>query len=112
VHTCPNPSCRKEFSAPLKTLNLQQDQTQTYNACPYCLIRINEEPIIESKPEEAPAVVEDKVATQRKNQDSEKPVVCHFHLGYLSERAQKEQIPEECLVCKDIVDCMLRKMRE
>jgi hypothetical protein len=75
------------------------------------LVRINEEPIIESKPEEAPAVVENTVA-ERKNQDSEKPVVCNFHLGYLSERAQKEQIPEECFVCKDIVDCMLRKMRE
>jgi hypothetical protein len=75
------------------------------------LVRINEEPIIESKPEEASAVVESTVA-ERKNQDSEKPVVCHFHLGYLSERAQKEQIPEECLVCRDIVDCMLKKMRE
>jgi hypothetical protein len=75
------------------------------------LVRINEDPIIESKPEEVPVVADNMVA-ELKKQDSEKPVVCHFHLGYLSERAQKEQIPEECFVCKDIVDCMLRKMRE
>ena len=37
---------------------------------------------------------------------------CSFHLGYLSERDAKGQIPDECMACKDIVDCMLKKMRE
>ncbi len=76
-------------------------------------MKIDEEPIvIESKPAEASAAIENKAAMKRKNLDSEKPAACHFHLGYLSERTQKEQIPDQCLVCEDIVECMLRKMRQ
>jgi hypothetical protein len=44
--------------------------------------------------------------------NSEKPAACQYHLGYLSERTSKQQIPDDCLVCKDSVECMLRKMRE
>jgi hypothetical protein len=43
---------------------------------------------------------------------TEKPADCHHHPGYLSERSSKEKIPDECMVCKDIVECMLKKMRE
>jgi len=28
---------------------------------------------------------------------------CKNHFGYLSERSLREQIPDECLACKDIV---------
>jgi hypothetical protein len=44
--------------------------------------------------------------------NNEKSTVCQYHLGYLSERSSKQQIPDDCLVCKDIVECMLKKMRE
>jgi hypothetical protein len=44
--------------------------------------------------------------------NSEKPTGCQYHPGYLSERSSKQQIPDDCLVCKDIVECMLKKMRE
>jgi hypothetical protein len=37
---------------------------------------------------------------------------CKNHFGYLSERSLKEQIPDECLTCKDIVHCMLKKTME
>jgi hypothetical protein len=42
----------------------------------------------------------------------EKSSECRYHLGYLSERTQKEQIPDDCMMCKDIVECMLKKMKE
>lgn len=41
----------------------------------------------------------------------EKPSECRYHPGYLSERTGKEQIPDDCILCKDIVECMLRKMK-
>ncbi|MCJ7561067.1 hypothetical protein MUO79_10705 [Candidatus Bathyarchaeota archaeon] len=42
----------------------------------------------------------------------EKSSECRYHLGYLSERTQKEQIPDDCMMCKDIIECMLKKMKE
>ncbi|MGD0407090.1 MAG: hypothetical protein ABSB10_10640 [Candidatus Bathyarchaeia archaeon] len=55
--------------------------------------------------------VETVLPKEKPTKNKEKPHACHYHLGYLSERKQKEQIPDECIVCKDIVECMLQKMR-
>jgi hypothetical protein len=33
---------------------------------------------------------------------------CPRHLGYLSKRSPKEKIPEVCMMCEQIVECMLK----
>jgi hypothetical protein len=110
--TCQNPSCKKRFIAPLKTVNLQQLPTEPYNACPYCLtlIKIAEKPA-EIQHEKTQPKENQVEATEKLLKNKDKPATCHYHSGYLSERTSKEQIPDECLICKDIVECMLRKMR-
>jgi hypothetical protein len=35
---------------------------------------------------------------------------CIYHLGYLSKRSKKEKIPEECMICENIVQCMLKNV--
>jgi hypothetical protein len=117
--TCQNPSCRKTFNTPLKTLNLQQNAQESYFSCPCCLTKIElinsplkteekfEEPVTELKPKSKHVDLYKKDAN-----NCEKPAACQYHLGHLSERTSKTQIPDDCLVCKDIIECMLRKMRE
>lgn len=112
--TCQNLSCKTTFTTPLKTLNLQEKPTEPYFACPFCLTKIENLPI---KNQQREATKQNEEAKEAKSgQQSKKPVesnaACRFHLGYLSERTNKEQIPDDCLVCKDIVDCMLKKMQE
>jgi hypothetical protein len=85
-------------------LNLQQNPTEPYSACPFCL---TQEQIIQKA-----ELKIDLVEAKEKPLKREKPSACHHHPGYLSERSSKEQIPDECMVCKDIVECMLKKMRE
>jgi len=36
---------------------------------------------------------------------------CLHHLGYLSQRPRGEKIPEECMTCEKIVECMLSKLK-
>jgi hypothetical protein len=48
----------------------------------------------------------------KKAEAQQQAPVCHHHLGYLSERKSKEQVPEGCLTCKNMVDCMLQKMKD
>jgi hypothetical protein len=114
--TCQNTSCKKDFTAPLKTLNLRENPSEPYFACPYCLTKIkvveeeplkSEEPMVEKLLHKA-----GQIETKEKGKNDDKSSSCHYHPGYLSERSSKEQIPDECLVCKDIVDCMLKKMHE
>ena len=109
--TCPNPSCKTTFRIPLKTLNLQDDPTEPYNACPICLTKLDDAKI------ETPQLNTKKEYEKQKNlqldnacNKASKPSSCNFHLGYLSERGQKDGIPDDCLVCKSIVDCMLKRV--
>jgi hypothetical protein len=32
---------------------------------------------------------------------------CGYHFGYLSERTSGEKIPEDCMVCEKMLDCMV-----
>jgi len=99
-------------------LNLQEKQTEPYYACPYCLTKLE---IEQPKKEEEKVSFEKLSQTQPeekqdkgkdKNRTKEKPSECQLHPGYLSERSSKEEIPDGCLLCKDIVECMLKKMRD
>jgi hypothetical protein len=111
--TCPNDSCGRIFSKPIKAFNLQANSAGPYDACPYCLTEIiveNEVPVEPDEPvmaeaEEERKFVENTVAV------SEKSPSCGYHLGYLSERSSKDPIPDGCMTCKDIVECMLKKMK-
>ena len=65
--------------------------------------------VTSDEPKETEA--EEKEYTEERAEIPEKPSECGYHLGYLSERSPKEKIPDECMMCKDIVECMLKKMK-
>jgi len=115
-YTCPNPCCGRRFSVPLKVVDLRLKKPQPYLACPHCLGEIVSdqrsqavESFIDNTKENAPGVAkglekaEKTLAAQRGD--------CAYHLGYLSERSSREGIPEECMVCGQIVKCMLRSIK-
>ena len=41
-------------------------------------------------------------------QNSKTPYQCKFYLGYLRKRPKSENIPEECIECDQMVNCMLK----
>ena len=113
--TCQNASCKKSFAAPLKAINLQENPNDPYFACPFCLTKIETKQNVKSsitvedtllEKSELKAQTEDK---QSRPINQERPEDCKHHPGYLSERSSKEKIPDDCLVCKNIVVCMLKK---
>jgi len=57
---------------------------------------------LEHKKEEA------KVAQQ----PPAKTASCKHYFGYLSKRSKSDGLPEECMVCPNIVQCMLKSVTE
>jgi len=112
---CPNSSCGFVFSKPVKVKNMNSQESKCYDACPRCLIAIVIEksvPVVDAKPNEK---VQDNKAQETISSSSEErraeqstTVHCAHHLGYLSERVKNEKIPEDCMVCENIVTCMLK----
>jgi DNA-directed RNA polymerase subunit RPC12/RpoP len=104
--TCPNNKCGKIFDKPLQTINLQQDSNSPYNSCPYCFTEITIlESEIENPPEES--FTQTELEKEVPTEVLEKTIICNHHLGYLKEKELKQQIPEECILCTRVIDCML-----
>jgi hypothetical protein len=111
--TCPNDSCGRVFAQPIKALNLQANSAGPYDACPYCLteITLDNEPMAEPDEPVMTEAEEEPKNMETSPDVSEKSPGCGYHMGYLSERSSKDPIPDSCMTCKDIVECMLKKMK-
>jgi hypothetical protein len=113
--TCSNPSCGRVFANPIKAENHSAKKTERYEACPYCLTDITvvttSEPF-EDRPESEVSKVKSEPPIiqhpERKPPESPAKVKCTHEFGYLSKRESKEKIPEECMMCESIVQCMLK----
>jgi hypothetical protein len=74
---------------------------------------IDEKPSIWMKSEQKPEINETEIKElrapieERSTQTNPKAQKCVHHFGYLSKRSTKEKIPEECMMCENIVQCML-----
>jgi hypothetical protein len=188
VFVCPNPKCRREIEEPILLTILSVTPPKKYEACPYCLSKLEQapdeqeiapEPVV-AEPEEAmeetapsphanavlekvklsapqllkrvkslipnsngsqkeqvekteapqakPSTKEEKLTkeeepetetlviyeapkeTPKSEQSSEKESKssgCPQTFGYLASRPADAPIPQECLLCPRIVDCML-----
>lgn len=100
---CQNPRCKKVFDTPIFIHDLSSQTT--YYGCPFCLTKTeksyqkrDEAHQLKTPPKEA-----------KKKQEA---VKCSHFYGYLSQREKGAEMPEECLTCKKMVDCMLYKIRE
>jgi len=117
-HTCPNPLCGRVFANPLKAENLGLQNHEAYYACPYCLTEItlekNSTTVEKKQKVETKKIKSELTKAQFKDEETAQPSKkmqgCAYHFGYLSERSEKGKIPEECIVCENIVQCMLKNV--
>ncbi len=106
--TCPNDACKRIITKPLKTLNRQQDSKEPYYACPYCLTEIT---LNETEKDDEPEKPEAEIIVPEENtiQNQEKLSDCKHYFGYMNEKEHKQQMPEECMLCSRIIDCMAKE---
>jgi len=70
-------------------------------------------PTAETKPDVAAETLKTREGSVQDEKTTQHPTTpqCTHHFGYLSERSSKEKIPDECMACAEIVNCMLKAMR-
>lgn len=100
MYTCQNDSCKRSFDKPLKAVDLRANPTEPFEACPFCLSRI-----------EVTAETVSSSSGERVPKSSERNVSCSRHFGYLCEREEKDGIPDECVLCADVVACMMHSIQ-
>ena len=110
--TCPNNRCGKVFDKPLELIDLAKPSEQGAHVCPYCLTKLESAQL---EPELEPELEQEAVpeTSDEKFQDVEEPKEvepkeekCPQFLGYLSKRPKDAPIPEFCLTCPQMMECM------
>ena len=114
---CSNPVCGRTFSVHMKVVDLRVNDPEPYLACPHCLERIAPDAGSEVDDPAMNVTVENVDSKPEQSRKLEHPVKeptvkCAHHLGYLCERSSKEKIPEECMVCGNLVKCMLKSVKD
>jgi len=110
---CSCSKCGMSFTEPIELTVLAEGSPETYHACPHCFSRVNlvdknvvktESPLDKLKKDQgkAPPRVSRKDAKNEKN----KPAGCAHFLGYLKTRPKGSPIPDDCLLCVAIMECM------
>jgi len=113
---CSNPSCGKVFVSPVKVKNLALNEAAPYYACPYCLTEavVEERTSAEIKKKQKAEIKQIEIkgsvvlpTEEKSGQKNSKAQECVHHFGYLGKRSSNDEIPEECMICENLVPCML-----
>lgn len=118
LHVCGYERCGKTFAAPVRLTDLShKPRSETYYACPYCFSKMEESDIDE--PRELKLVgggyeMAEKDSDKsvkigaHKDAGKEAPAIgCPHHVGYLKTRSKNESVPDSCLTCPKILQCMV-----
>lgn len=100
---CPCGHCGRVFSEPVWLTDLScKPRGETYYACPFCFSRLETDAILGDS-EHSKGKVGEKVSGKQKVTVPE----CPHEFGYLRSRSKGSGIPDECLTCPKILQCMV-----
>jgi hypothetical protein len=101
--------CGESSKTPLLTMVFLESETEKYYACPRCLSRtanIYAKQISKDFEKLEDNLIDHEEFAISNASNSEVPKRCVYNLGYLKNRIKNSPIPEECLTCSKMIECM------
>jgi len=96
--------CGEHYQKPILATIYANGNVQKYYACPRCLAKVDK---AETQEKEESEEVSPK-AYRRPNVKVEAGTKCQHHFGYLKNRPKNTPIPDECLTCDRMIECLTR----
>jgi hypothetical protein len=103
--------CNGIFQKPILATVSSRGYVNTYYACPRCLSKIgnvkqhkDEDEEEEEDKKTSIAIEKIKKVAGAKHEDT---VDCKHFMGYLKKRSKDAPIPDECLTCGKMIECMV-----
>jgi predicted RNA-binding Zn-ribbon protein involved in translation (DUF1610 family) len=97
--------CGERYQKPILVTMSANGNVQTYYACPHCLAKIDK---AKTQKEEESKKVSAK-AYRVPDAKAETGTKCLHHFGYLKNRPKNTPIPDECLTCDRMIECLTRR---
>ena len=108
-NSCSCQACGRIFESSIKLTNLSAMPMQTYDACPFCFSKIDNDTDLKDSSDLASASENPNIAFENNQIPIETPkqVECPHHFGYLKKRPKNTPIPDACLTCQKMIQCLL-----
>jgi hypothetical protein len=108
-NSCSCEACGRVFESSIKLTNLSAMPMQTYDACPFCFSKIDNGATLRDSSDLMSALKEPNSAPEKSQRPMEnsKQVKCPHHFGYLKKRPKNTPIPDVCLTCQKMIQCLL-----
>ena len=98
-------ACGGMFDAPLLAMVFSNSPAEEYYACPKCLSKVHS--VERQEQADVDDVVKEDNPLGMKVEDTmAEETSCAHHLGYLKSRPKNTSIPEECLTCSKMIECI------
>jgi hypothetical protein len=111
-HDCPKTTshsgstcdkCGKALQKPILAKVLTSGGVQTYPACPHCMTRIHGVEALKEEDRRPEAL---RRGSSELGSQPLSDFTCGHFFGYLNKRQKGTPIPEPCLVCTKMVECL------
>lgn len=100
---CTCDECGEMFRKPLLATVVSNDSSEKYYACPRCLTKVSE---VKAQQKEESSEAPSKRDPNQGGTESESTAKCQHFLGYLKKRPKDASIPDHCLTCPKMVECL------
>ncbi|MEM3769622.1 MAG: hypothetical protein QXG76_00365 [Candidatus Bathyarchaeia archaeon] len=97
--------CGENFERPILATIVSGSSSRTYYACPRCLTKVGDvKPARHDRSEEEGKA--STVVVRKKGESESEGAKCEHFLGYLKKRPKNTPIPDECLTCSRMIECL------
>lgn len=103
-------ACGRTFENPIRLTNLSATPLQIYNACPFCFSKLKGSIVLNELDNLKVLNLKDSGTVPEKKRDnieSLEPTGCPHYFGYLKKRPKNTPIPEVCLTCEKMIQCVI-----
>jgi hypothetical protein len=98
--------CKGTYQKPILATNSSLGHVQMYYACPRCLTKVTE--VRDRKSKEGRETSISTKDVKKVAVKDEGGVKCEHFLGYLKKRPKDTAIPDKCLTCDKMIECLVR----
>lgn len=95
--------CGNIFQKPILARVSTNGNVQTYHACPRCMTKVHSVEVQKSEERKISIVPKMSKEAQPPTKGNDK---CGHYFGYLNKRPKDTPIPEPCMICPKIVECL------
>ena len=102
-------TCGRVFGNPIQLTILSATPKQIYSACPFCFSKLDDDTVLEELNDLKESTSENLNIVSGRNQrniESPEHITCPHHFGYLKKRPKNVPIPDACLTCQKMIQCL------